>query len=223
MTPVLSVMAVSKRYGRQPVLRDVTFSVSESDVVGVIGPNGVGKTTLLRIVVGLQQASGGSVQIQRGSVQEGLKRLRVAYFGGESTVPGHVRSHRWRALFHHIEPGAGREPIRLLSRGTRQMLGLRTVFTLPALRLIVLDEPWEGLDPDAARWLTGAVRARRDAGAAVLISSHRLHDLAGVCDSYVFLDAGVSTCIPAGELARDGVVTGDELLRTFDTIRGGTR
>jgi len=89
--------------------------------------------------------------------------------------------------------------------------------------LIVLDEPWEGLDPDASRWLTEAMRARRDAGVTILVSSHRLHDLAGVCDRYVFLDRGFATIVAGEALARNGVVTGDGLLAAFDAVRGRAR
>ena len=87
----------------------------------------------------------------------------------------------------------------------------------------MLDEPWEGLDPDASRWLTEAMRARRDAGVTILVSSHRLHDLAGVCDRYVFLDRGFATIVAGEAVARNGVVTGDGLLAAFDAVRGRAR
>jgi ABC-type multidrug transport system ATPase subunit len=132
-----------------------------------------------------------------------------------------VRSRSWRRLFHDVDPFCESRPVRELSRGTRQLLGLRAVFSLPALRLIVLDEPWEGLDPDAARWLSESIRARRQAGAAVLVSSHRLHDLAGTCGRFAFLDQGRVLLLSARDVtADDGPVTGDALLGAFDKVRG---
>jgi ABC-2 type transport system ATP-binding protein len=153
------------------------------------------------------------------SVRAALERIRVGYFAGEFTVPSTVRTQAWRALFHEIDRGPDDRPVRHLSRGTRQLLGLRTLFALPALRLVVLDEPWEGLDPDAARWLSASLQARRGSGAAALVSSHRLHDLAGVCDRFVFLDAGTVTIRSAREIDREGRLTGQSLLATFDRLR----
>lgn len=220
MTPILSMDRVERRYGSHRVLSNATFDVDPGEVAGVIGPNGAGKTTMLRIAVGLLHAHGGSVRLAKPAGRGDVRDSDVAYFGGESTVPGGVREQRWRALFHDIDGRARNRPIRLLSRGTRQLLGLRTVMGISGLRLIVLDEPWEGLDPDGARWLTGAIRARRDAGAAVLVSSHRLHDLAGVCDRYIFLHCGSTTSVAAEALETDGAVTGDALMAAFDLVRG---
>ena len=152
-----------------------------------------------------------------------LSRVRAAYFGGESTLPPAVRVRSWRNLFHDTDERSENRPFRLLSRGTRQLLGLRTLFSVSGLRLIVLDEPWEGLDPDASRWLTEAMRARRDAGVTLLVSSHRLHELAGVCDRYVFLDRGFATVVAGNAVARNGMVTGDALLAIFDAVRRRAR
>jgi ABC-type multidrug transport system ATPase subunit len=220
---LLSISGVAKRYGRRRVLRGVTFYAERSEIVGIIGPNGAGKTTLLRIITGLLRADEGSITLDDVAVPEALTRVRVGYFAGESTVPPSVRSRRWRALFHPVDSGGENRPVRLLSRGTRQLLGLRTLFSLPALQLIVLDEPWEGLDPDATRWLSESIRARRDAGAAVLVSSHRLHDLAGVCNRYLFLDQGTTSVVAPGALAPDAPVTGETLMAAFDRLRGGSR
>ncbi len=222
MTPLLTVSHVSKHYGKRRVLRGVAFEIESSEVVGIIGPNGAGKTTLLRMIVGLQRCDEGRV-LWRGRQASGSGAVRIAYFGGEQTVPPAVRTRRWRALFHEVESKAEDRPVRELSRGSRQLFGLRTLFTLPSLHCIALDEPWEGLDPDAARWLSEAIRARRAGGAAVLVSSHRLHDLAGVCDRFVFLDNGVSTTLPASAIGDDGPLTGDALLTRFDALRGGRR
>jgi ABC-2 type transport system ATP-binding protein len=103
---------------------------------------------------------------------------------------------------------AERRRIRTLARGTRQVLGLRTVLGRQQLRLVVLDEAWEGLDPDASRWLSATIETKRDRGAAVVLSSHRLHDLAGVCDSYLFLVNHGATLLHAQEISPVGTVTG---------------
>ena len=101
------------------------------------------------------------------------------------------------------------------------MLGLRTALGRQPLGLIVLDEPWEGLDPDAARWLSAILETKRDRGAGVVLSSHRLHDLAGLCDMYLFLLPRQAALIHAHEIAQGAPVTADLLAATFDRLRGG--
>ena len=223
MSALLSVNGVVKKYDGKRVLAGVTFCAGKGEAIGIIGPNGAGKTTLLRIVMGLLRADAGWVRLEGEPVLSALARVRAAYFAGESTLPPGVRARAWRSLFHDADERGENRPFRLLSRGTRQLQGLRTLFAVSGTRLIVLDEPWEGLDPDASRWLTEAMRARRDAGVTILVSSHRLHDLAGVCDRYVFLDRGFATIVAGEAVARNGVVTGDGLLAAFDAVRGRAR
>ena len=145
---------------------------------------------------------------------------RTLYFAGEATIPPVIRAHTWRSLFHDADRVGDTRFVRMLTPGARQLLGLRTVFALPALDLVVLDEPWTGLDPDAARWLSCAVRARRDAGAALMLSSTRLTELAGVCTRYLFLEQGAATTLEAADLSPDGTATAELLLATFERLRG---
>ena len=108
--------------------------------------------------------------------------------------------------------------MRMLSRGTRQLLGLRTVLGRHPLALIVLDEPWEALDPVGAKWLSEILGRKRDHGAAVVLSSHRLHDLAGVCDAYLFLLTNQAALIKAHEIAPVGPVTAALLTETLENL-----
>jgi ABC-2 type transport system ATP-binding protein len=223
---LLDARDLSKTYWRTTVLTRVSLSADSGEVLGIIGPNGAGKTTLLRMLLGLIRGSG-VVHLNGTPLPAGLAQVRVGYFGGESTVPPVVQARRWRGLFRGVEPGHDDRRARVLSRGTRQILGLGAVLSVPDLDLIVLDEPWEGLDPDAARWLSSVIAARRKAGACVLVSSHRLHDLAGVCDRYLFLDRGRLTEVAAADLAPDdAAVTAEALFAAFDALRaknGGQR
>ena len=222
MSIVLAVEHVTKAYRRHEVLHDVTFAVACGEAVALIGPNGAGKTTLLRLVVGALRPDAGEIRIAGELPSAALPHARVAYFGGEKTMPGAVTVGEWRGLFQPPASHDGdRRRLGALSRGTRQMVGLRAVFSLAALRLIALDEPWEGLDPDASRWLAEAVRARRDNGAALILSSHRFHDLAGLCDRYFFLNEGRLLGFSARALCPDGPVTADALFATFDRLREG--
>jgi ABC-2 type transport system ATP-binding protein len=167
-------------------VRDASLTAAAGEIVGLVGPNGAGKTTLLRIAARLVGADSGHVEL--GDASPGATR----YFGGDRTLPPDVRVHTWRQLWRLDSDGrAGRRRIGALSRGMRQRLGLEVALARPALAaLVLLDEPWEGLDPDAATWLSHALLDARSAGAAAIVSSHRIHDLAAVCDRCVFMGGG---------------------------------
>jgi ABC-2 type transport system ATP-binding protein len=185
--------------------------------VGLIGANGAGKTTLIRILLGLVRPSGGRVE-WRGT-GGAVPSHRVGHFGGAHTLPPSIPVRKW---VHLVASGRAscddRRPIRALSRGSRQIVGLSSLLVRSELETILLDEPWEGLDPDGSRWLGETLRRRRDEGCAVLVSSHRLHDLAGLCDRYAFLLDGRVVVRAAAEIS-PRTVRGEDLLAVFDRIR----
>jgi len=218
---VLSVRALAAQYGRRLVFEDVTFDVGTGQCLGVIGANGAGKTTLLRTLVGCLAPVRGEVRINGLLPRDALSRTGVAYFAGEATLPGFVRAAAWGSLGNGDAVTNDRRRLRALSRGTRQLLGLRTVLGRQPLGLVILDEPWEGLDPDAARWLTTTLEIKRDRGAGVVLASHRLHDLAGLCDLYLLLVRNRSVLVKAHELAPAGALTPDVLAEVFDKLRSG--
>ena len=206
MRTLLELVGITKAFGRHRVLNNVWMQVKGGEAVGLVGSNGAGKTTLLRIAAGLVRADGGSV---RWADSPSLR-----YFGGEMTLPPDVAVRRWASLFG-VRTGE-RQRIGRLSRGNRQSLGLRLVLSGSGADVLLLDEPWEGLDPDGSEWLTEQLRRWRDAGAAVLISSHRLHDLDSVCTRFVMLEAG--RCVPVA--AHDLKPRVEQLVRAFSRRSG---
>jgi ABC-2 type transport system ATP-binding protein len=209
---ILEARGIEKSYGLRTVLRDVDFALSPGEIVGLIGPNGTGKTTLLRILLGFVTPS-------RGRVASFAAAGGIEHFGGAHTLPPHVAVRTWARLVSRAEASCDdRRPIRALSRGSRQILGLSTVLARSPLAAVLLDEPWEGLDPDGARWLSETLLRRKGEGCAFLVSSHRLHDLAGLCERYVFLTDGRLVIRGASEVGPDRV-SGEDLLRAFDRVR----
>lgn len=219
-TLTLEVRDVSVRYGRQLVCHGVTFGLAAGRCLGVIGPNGAGKTTLLRAVVGLLRPLTGEVRIRGHSPADALRQVGVAYFAGEATLPGFARASAWSTLGNGDAVTTDHRRLRALSRGTRQLIGLRTVLGRQPLGLVVLDEPWEGLDADGVRWLMAAIEFKRDHGAAVVLASHRFQDLAGLCDAYLFMLPGESLYVAVHEIAPLGTVTPEILMEAFEKRRG---
>lgn len=221
MTPIVLARDLAARYGRREVFHGLSFQVSAGQSLGILGPNGAGKTTLLRILAGLLTPHEGDVRIRGLLPRHALARTPVGYFAGEATLPGAVRAAAWGRLAtgERLVPESRR--IRTLSRGTRQLIGLRTVLARHPLAVILLDEPWEGLDPDAARWLSTTLASKRDKGTAVILASHYLQDLAGVCDAYLFLVGSPPTLLQAYEISPVGPVTAAVLTDVYDKLRGG--
>lgn len=199
----LELAAVSKAFGAHRVLNQVWLQVRGGEATGLIGCNGAGKTTLLRIAAGLVRPDGGSVRWTDA-------RPALRYFGGEMTLPPNVTVRAWASLFGQRMDD--RRRIGQLSRGNRQLLGLRLVLGGAGAGILLLDEPWEGLDPSGSAWLTETLCRWRDEGAAVLISSHRFHDLDAVCTRFVMLERG--RCAPI--TAQDHRPRVDQLVQAFE-------
>jgi ABC-2 type transport system ATP-binding protein len=180
MSTRLELAAVTKSFGQVPVLTQAWLQVRAGEAVGLVGANGAGKTTLLRIAAGLVMPDSGVVRTCESPAV-------VRYFAGEMAMPREVRGRRWASLFG--VSSQERRPLGALSRGSRQLYGLRIVLAVYA-DVVILDEPWEGLDPAGAGWLTETLQRRSDMGASLLISSHRLHDLVEVCNRFVLLEGG---------------------------------
>jgi ABC-2 type transport system ATP-binding protein len=198
----LELAAVTKSFGGQVVLGQAWLQVRGGEAVGLVGANGAGKTTLLRIAAGLERPDAGAVRWF-----ETPPSLR--YFGGEQTLPPNVRVQRWAALFGAQAPD--RRRLGDLSRGNRQLAALRVVLSGAETDILLLDEPWEGLDPAGTAWLTETLRRWQLAGAAMLISSHRFHDLDAVCTRFVLLEDGRCQALAA----RDERPRVEQLVQAF--------
>ena len=155
---MLAVRNLSVQQGRRQAFRGVSFELRAGQALGVAGANGAGKSALLRALVGGIRPTDGEIRISGRVPRDALARTPTAYFAGEATLPGFARASAWGSLGtgEALTPETRR--IRTLPRGARQLLGLRTELGRHPLSLVILDEPWEGLDPDAV------ALAQRDAG-----------------------------------------------------------
>lgn len=189
MAAALRLHQVTKRLGGRPVLRGVTLDVAPGETVAVLGPNGSGKSTLLRIAAGQSRPDAGDAQ-RTGPVSF-LTQEAPVY--AELTPAEHVAwwARLWRkphdeAAVHAALGEAGllalaHRAAGTLSRGERQRLALTLAFLADA-PLLVLDEPFTGLDTVAHAWLESRLAARKAAGAAILLSLHGEEAAARVAD-----------------------------------------
>ena len=218
-----------KVFGRHTVAVDsVDLDVPAGAVVGVLGPNGSGKTTMIRMLLGLCRPTAGSVSLlgapmpqqagevlpRVGALVEGPgfhpflsgreNLLRCAAF--EPLVPSSRTSSIVDDALHRVGlADAGRRAYRGYSLGMKQRLGLAAALLVPR-ELVVLDEPTNGLDPAGTREVRRIIAELHDAGSTVLVSSHLLAEVEATCTHVAVLQAGV--VVAQGELAR--LLEGDQ-------------
>jgi ABC-2 type transport system ATP-binding protein len=203
----IDVADLSKVFGRNVVAVDrLSFTVEPGSVTGFLGPNGAGKTTTLRMLLGLVRPTGGQATIE-GRPYQALEfpsrivgaSLESSSFHPARTARNHLRImcvvanlpvQRADQMLELVGLGdAANRKVRGFSMGMRQRLGLAQAL-LGDPRILILDEPANGLDPDGIRWLRGLLRAFAGQGRTVLVSSHQLGEVEEVADRVVILNRG---------------------------------
>jgi ABC-2 type transport system ATP-binding protein len=197
---------VTKRYGHEVVLDDLTFTVQTGRVTGFLGPNGAGKSTAMKILLDLAKADHGRATITGTRYRELPDPAQTVGVVLEPNAfhPGRTGRNHLRIL----ADGAGIDPARIAelleavglslaadrpvggySLGMRQRLGLAAAL-LGDPPVLVLDEPGNGLDPQGIRWLRDLLRERAAAGGTVFVSSHLLAEVEHLADEIVVLNRG---------------------------------
>ena len=206
--------ALTKRYGAVTAVRSVDLDVREGDRYGLLGPNGSGKTTLVRMLLGLVYATSGDIEVlgrriprharevlpQIGALIEEPAayphlsgRVNLALLDAAGPGGGAARRTRRQRVDEALEQvglaGVGRRPVKTYSLGMRQRLGLAAAL-IRRPRLLVLDEPGNGLDPRGIRDLRELLVGLNEAGVTVFLSSHLLAEVEQLCTRVGVLDDG---------------------------------
>ena len=223
---------VTKSFGEVVALDGVDLDIAQGQVHGLVGPNGAGKTTLLGLLLGLAQADGGDLEILGSPVRRALALPEgVAGFVDAPGLYPSLTARQNLAALARLRgdgldgigdvldqvglTGVADDRVRGFSLGMRQRLGLAAAL-LTGPRLLVLDEPANGLDPAGTRHVHRVLTGLAAHGTSVVLSSHRMDDLAALCSEVTLLATGrVIFSGPLSELAADA----DELdyrLRTSD-------
>ncbi len=220
------VSGVRKRFGSTDVVRDLSFEVHRGELLGFLGPNGAGKTTTMRMILDIIRPDEGTIRVFGGlpGIQHqqrvgylpedrGLYRDvpiidTLTYFGalrGMSTSASRARA---KQLLEEVGLGdsltkKGAE----LSRGMHQKAQLiATIMNEPDL--LIVDEPFQGLDPVNAELLKGVLLAQRDRGAAVVMSTHDMGDAQTLCDRILLIDDGRRVLYGTVPVVRDAFSDG---------------
>ena len=227
----LQIQGVSKRFGAVQALSAVDLAVPPGELVGFLGPNGAGKTTAMRVAMGLVAPDEGVVlwddspvtdaarrrfgymPAERGMYPKMRVRDQLTYFArlaGSSAVDAAASADRWLDRLGVAE--RARDEVQSLSSGNQQRVQL-AISLVHGPDLLVLDEPFSGLDPIAVETMKEIIDEQRANGVAVLFSSHQLDLVSDICRRVVVIDGG--RIVLAGDVdeLREGSPERDVLIR----------
>ncbi|NLT14049.1 MAG: ATP-binding cassette domain-containing protein [Clostridiales bacterium] len=207
----LEVRDINKSFGEKQVLKDVAFSVPGGQALGLLGRNGAGKTTMIRIIMGVFDADGGSVLLdgkpidrsrvkigylpeERGLYPKKIISRQLAYFGALKGMTSSETKEATEKLLGRLEMSEYlNKKLEVLSKGNQQKIQL-AVALLNDPDILILDEPFSGLDPVNAMLLKDIVMEMIEKGKIVLFSSHQMNYVEEFCRDIAILNSGGIVC-----------------------------
>jgi len=209
MDPVLSLKNLKKYYATQKAVDDISFDIAKGSIFGLLGPNGAGKTTLLRMITGIFYPDGGEIILdgqafdavhdiekigympeERGMYKKmkiGEQTLYLAQLKGMSKTEATEKIKYWFKKFE-METWWNKK-VEDLSKGMSQKLQF-VITVLHEPQLIILDEPFSGLDPLNANLIKDEIYALAKKGATIIFSTHRMEQVEEICDHIVLVNLG---------------------------------
>lgn len=216
MQPILLAKGLCKSFKRRQVVREVSLDVAAGEIVGLLGPNGAGKSTTFNIIAGLLAPDSGSVSLgeqQLGSLPLHRRaRLGLGYLPQEATVfrgltvlenfiailelqgPPKIAAAACVERASELVRDYNLEHVRdsrggILSGGERRRVEMARAL-IPAPRVVLLDEPFAGIDPIAVTEIKGFIRGMRDRGIGVLLTDHNVRETLRICDRSYLISEG---------------------------------
>ena len=206
--PVVSVDGIWKRFGATDVVRDLSFEVRAGELLGFLGPNGAGKTTAMRMILDIIRPDRGAIRVfgeqpgvgvqsrvgylpeERGLYRDVPVVDTLTYFGALKGLSTREARRRARQLLEEVGLGeALRKKGAELSRGMHQKAQVvATILHEPDL--LIVDEPFQGLDPLNSDLLRRIILAQRERGAAVIMSTHDMEEAQILCDRVLLIERG---------------------------------
>lgn len=229
MAPLIEVRHLSKSYGSHLVLDNISFGFEEGQIIGLLGPNGSGKTSLIKILVGLINDYSGDALIDGQKPGPYTKSL-VAYLPEKTYLPEWMRPvdaiEFFGDFYADFDKQKGysmldafelprKQIIKSMSKGMQEKLQLLLVMCRNA-RLYILDEPLGGVDPAARAFILDTIMKNHPAGSTVMLSTHLINDVERIFDSVLMIGRG-HVLIKSGveELRRDGRTVEDVFKEVF--------
>jgi ABC-2 type transport system ATP-binding protein len=208
MTSTVSVGNVSKAFGDVQAVDDVSFEVGPGEIFGLLGPNGAGKTTLIRMVLDIFKPDSGTIAVLGGALDE-QKKNRIGYLPEErglykdlkleptltflATLKGlDERTARARVVEYLKRldlAGSRTQKVQELSRGMQQKAQIIATLVHDP-ELIIIDEPFSGLDPVNTRLIKEMIEEQRQAGKTIIMSTHQMYQVEALCDRIVLINKG---------------------------------
>lgn len=206
MQKILEVSGLEKQFGNCHALCGVDMSVPAGQIVGLLGPNASGKTTLLKIAAGLLQPSAGNINYFENAESGPDARKTIGFCPDAMIFPNYMRVRDaftfYREMYSDYSPSRADELMRILelqniqdthirrlSKGMKERLVLGLTFSRET-RLYLLDEPLDGIDPVGKMRVIDAIIAMKPEGASTLVSTHLVKDIERIFDSVFFLSKG---------------------------------
>ena len=200
---LLEVSHVSKSYGNNRVLDDVTFNITKGKIVGLLGPNGSGKTTLIKLINDLLKEDSGSIKVEGLDLGVETKKL-ISYLPDKNYLNNNMtvlellnyfkdfyedfRIDKAKELIGKLDLDLNQK-LKTMSKGTKEKVQLILVMSRKA-KLYILDEPIGGIDPAARDYIINTILTNFSNDASLLISTHLISDLEKVLDEVIFLKNG---------------------------------